>query len=104
MTLGWRTDEAVVYDCAKMLTPSLRENPSGAVFLLPDADTQGACRLRDLIRAQHIRPVVAQSMPGKFVKKGRHYLVLGSVRPDTRLAWFSNVPVPVGGAGGSAIS
>ena len=86
-----------------MLTPSLRENPSGAVFLLRDPDTQRVCRLCDLTKAQPIRPVVAYSMAGRFVNRGRRYLVLGSVRPDTRLAWFSNVPVPVGGAGGSAI-
>ena len=86
-----------------MLTPSLKENPLGAVFLLLDPDTQRVCRSRDLTNAQPIRPLVAHSVAGKFVNSGKRYLVLGSVRLDTRLTWFSNVPVPVGGAGGSAI-
>jgi hypothetical protein len=86
-----------------MLMLSLRENPSAAVFSLRDPDTQPTCRLCDLTNAQHIRPVVAHVMAGECVNRGRRYLVLESVRADTRLACLSKVPVPADGAGGLTI-
>jgi hypothetical protein len=86
-----------------MLTPSLKENPSNAVFLMPDPDTQHVCRLCDLTKAPLIRAVVAHAEAGKVVNRGKRNLVIAAVRPATRNAWFSNAPALVDGAGGSAI-
>jgi hypothetical protein len=86
-----------------MLTPFLKENPSNAVFLLRDPDTQRVCRLCDFTKAPLIRPVVAHAVAGKVVNRGKRHLVIATVCPDTRNAWFSTVPVPVDGVGGSAI-
>ena len=86
-----------------MLTPFLKETPSNAVFSLQDPDTQHVCRLCDLAKAPLIRPVVAHAVAGNIVNRGKRYLVIATVRPDTRNARSSNVPVPVDGAGGSAI-
>ena len=68
-----------------------------------DPDTQQVCRLCDLTKAPLIRPAVAHVVAGSGVNRGKRYLVIAAVRPDTRNARFSNVPVPVDGAGGSVI-
>jgi hypothetical protein len=85
-----------------MLTLSLTEYPSYAVFLLPDLDTQRVCRFYDFT-AQLSRPEVAHCIAGKVNSSGRLYLVIESVWPDTRHTRSFSVPAPVDGAGGSAI-
>jgi hypothetical protein len=47
---------------------------------------------------------IIRSLPlGKVNSAGRLYLVIESVRPDTKNLWESNAPAYVGGAGGSVI-
>ena len=82
---------------------SRTEYPSCAVFLLQDLDTQRVYRLHDFTKAQLIQPGVAYCIAGKVNSAGRLYLVIESVRPDTRRTGSSTVPVPADGAGGSAM-
>jgi hypothetical protein len=86
-----------------LLLLSRTEYPSFAVFLLRDLDTQRVYRLYDFSKAQLIRPGVAYCVSGKINSADRLYLVIESVRPDTKHVRSSIAPVPVDGAGGSAM-
>ena len=82
---------------------SRMEYPSCAVFLLQDLDTQRVYRLYDFTKAQLIRPNVAYCVAGKVNSAAKLYLVIESVRPDTRHRGHSTVPAPADGAGGCPI-
>ena len=82
---------------------SRTEYPSYAVLLMQDRDTQRVYRLYDFSKAQLIRPDVAYCVAGKVNSADKLYLVIESVRPDTRHSRSSNVPAPADGAGGSPI-
>jgi hypothetical protein len=86
-----------------LLLLSRTEYPSCAVFLLRDLDTQRVYRLYDFTKAQLIRPGVAYCVAGKVNSAGKLYLVIESVRPDTKHGRHSTVQVPADGAGGLAI-
>jgi hypothetical protein len=86
-----------------LLLLSRTDYPSYAVFLLQDLDTQRVYRLYDFTKAQLFRPGVAYCVAGKVNSAGKLYLVIESVRPDTKHGRSSTVPVPAGGAGGSSI-
>jgi hypothetical protein len=81
---------------------SRTEYPSCAVFLLQDLDTQRVYRLYDFTKAQLIRLNVAYCVAGKVNSADKLYLVIESVRPDTRHPRSSTVPVH--GAGGLPIA
>jgi len=83
---------------------SRTEYPSCAVFLLRDLDTQRVYRLYDFSKAQLIRPNVAYCIAGKVNSADKLYLVIESVRPDTRHSRSSTVPVPADGAGALPIA
>jgi hypothetical protein len=80
-----------------------RTYPSCAVFLLRDLDTQRVYRLHDFSKALLIRPDVAYCIAGKVNSADKLYLVIESVRPDTRHPRSSMVPAPADGAGGLPI-
>ena len=80
------------------------EYPKYAVFLLQDRDTQRVYRLYDFTKAQLIQPNVAYCVAGKVNSADRLYLVIDSVRPDTKHSRRSTVPAPADGAGGSPIA
>jgi hypothetical protein len=82
---------------------SRTEYPSYAVLLMRDRDTQRVYRLYDFSKAQLIRPDVAYCVAGKVNSAEKLYLVIESVRPDTRHSRSSPVPAPADGAGGSPI-
>ena len=82
---------------------SRTEYPSYAVFLMRDRDTQRVYRLHDFSKAHHIRPGVAYCVAGKVNSADKLYLVIESVRPDTKQRRPSIAPVPADGAGGSAV-
>jgi len=82
---------------------SRTEYRSCAVFLMRDRDTQRIYRLYDFTKAQLISPNQAYCMAGKVNSADKLYLVIESVRPDTKHALCSNAPAPVDGAGGSII-
>jgi hypothetical protein len=79
------------------------EYPSHAVFLMRDRDTQRVYRLYDFSKALLIQPNVAYCVAGKVNSADKLYLVIESVRLDTKHRRDSNVPVPADGAGGSAM-
>ena len=86
-----------------LLLLSRTEYPSCGVFLLRDLDTQRVYRLHDSTKALLIRPGVAYCVAGKVNSADKLYLVIESVRPDTRHSRHSTVPAPADGAGGSPI-
>ena len=79
------------------------EYRSCAVFLMQDRDTQRVYRLYDFTKAQLIPPNQAYRIAGKVNSAGRLYLVIESVRPDTKHDRASTLPVPIDGAGGLPI-
>ena len=74
-----------------------------AVFLLRDLDTQRVYRLYDFSKTQFIRPGVVYCVAGKGNSADKLYLVIESVRLDTKHCRVSTAPVPVNGAGGSTV-
>ena len=79
---------------------SRTEYPAYAVLLIEDRDTQRVYRLYDFSQAQLIRPGVAYCVAGKVNSADRLYLVIESVRLDTKPRRVSKSPVPAEGAGG----
>jgi len=82
---------------------SRTEYPSYAVVLMRDCDTQRVYRLYDFSKAQFIWPDVAYCVAGKINSADKLYLVIESVRLDTKHGRDSNAPVPADGAGGPAV-
>jgi hypothetical protein len=82
---------------------SRTEYPSYAVLLMQDCDTQRVYRLYDFSKAQLIRPNVVYCVAGKVNSADKLYLVVESVRPDTKQRRPSIAPVPLDGAGGSTV-
>ena len=82
---------------------SRTEYRSCAVFLMQDRDTQRVYRLYDFTKAHLISPDQAYCIAGKVNSADKLYLVIESVRPGTKHARHSTIPVPADGAGGSAI-
>jgi len=82
---------------------SRTEYRSCAVFLMQDPDTQRVYRLYDFTKAQLIPPHMAFCIAGKVNSADKLYLVIESVRPDTKHAGCSNASALVDGAGGSLI-
>ena len=83
---------------------SRTEYPSYAVLLMQDRDTKRVYRLYDFSKAQLIRSNVAYCIAGKVNSADKLYLVIESVRSDTKRRRVSTAPVPADGAGGSTLS
>ena len=82
---------------------SRTEYRSCAVFLMQDRDTQRVYRLYDFTKALIIPPDMAYCIAGKVNSADRLYLVIESVRPDTKHARRANAPAHLDGVGGSPI-
>ena len=82
---------------------SRTEYRSCAVFLMQDRDTQRVYRLYDFTKAQLIPPDMAHCIAGKVNSAGKLYLVIESVRPDTKRARCAKATAHADGAGGSLI-
>jgi hypothetical protein len=86
-----------------MVEFSRTEYRTCAAFLMQDGDSQRVYRLNDFT-AQLIPPDPAHPIAGRVNSVDGLHLVIESVRPDTKHARCSNVPVPAdGAAGGSGI-
>jgi hypothetical protein len=85
-----------------LLLLSRTEYRKCAVFLLRDLDTQRVYRLYDFTKALLLRPGVA-SVAGKATSADKLYLVVESVRLDTKHSRVSNAHAPADGAGRSPI-
>jgi hypothetical protein len=79
---------------------SRTDRPACAVFWMQDRDTQRVYRLYDFTKALLIRPGVAYCVAGKVNSADRLYLVIESVRPDTKHGSRSTTRAPADGAGG----
>jgi hypothetical protein len=86
-----------------LLLLSRTEYPSYAVLLMRDRDTQRVYRLYDFSKAQLIRHEVAYCVAGKVNSADKLYLVIESVRPDTKRHRGSIAPVPADGTGGPTV-
>ena len=86
-----------------LLLISRTEYPSYAVLLMQDRDTRRVYRLYDFSKALLIRPGVAYCIAGKVNTADKLYLVIESVRLDSKRRRVSTDPVPADGAGGSAV-
>jgi len=86
-----------------LLLISRTEYPSYAVLLMRDRDTQRVYRLYDFSKAQLIQPDVAYCVAGKINSADKLYLVIESVRLDTKRRRDSTAPVPADGAGGPTV-
>lgn len=78
---------------------SRKEYRSCAVLLLLDRDTQRVYRLHDFTKTHHLAPGQAYCVAGKVNSADKFYLVIESVRPDTKHARPSTAPLPSDGAG-----
>lgn len=83
---------------------SRKEYRSCAVLLLLDRDTQRVYRLHDFTKTHHLMPGQAYCVAGKVNSADKLYLVIESVRPDTKHARPSTVPTPADGAGGHTLA
>ncbi|HLI84374.1 MAG TPA: hypothetical protein VKV17_10680 [Bryobacteraceae bacterium] len=86
-----------------LLLISRTEYPSYAVLLMRDNDTQRVYRLYEFSKAQLIRHGLAYCVAGKVNSADKLYLVVESVRPDTKHHRDSTKHVPADGEGGSAM-
>ena len=92
------------FSANRLFLISRTEYPSCAVFLMRDRDTQRVYRLHDFSKAQLVRPNAAYCVAGKVNSADkRYYLVVESIRLDTKRYRVSTAPVPADGAGGSLL-
>jgi len=82
---------------------SRTEYPSYAVLLMQDRDTRRVYRLYDFSKAQLITPNLAYCVAGKVNSTDKLYLVIESVRLDTKRRRSSTELSPADGAGGPAV-
>jgi hypothetical protein len=79
---------------------SRTEYASCAVLVMLDRDTQRVYRLFDFTKCLRLTPGRAYCVAGKVNSVNTLYLVIESVKLDTKHERRSTVPVPVDGAGG----
>ena len=77
---------------------SRMEYRSCAVFLMKDDSTHRVYRLYDFSKAQQIKPHGYYCISGKVNSADKLYLVIESVKPDTKHRWSSTTPAPADGA------
>jgi hypothetical protein len=86
-----------------LLLLSRMEYRSCAVFLMRDDSTRRIYRLYDFNKSQFITPGQYYCVFGKVNSADKLYLVIESVKPDTKHSADSNAPVPAHGAGGRSM-
>ncbi len=82
---------------------SRTEYPSCAVFIMLDRDTQRVYRLYDFTKRLHLAPNRPYCVAGKVNSADTLYLVIESVRLDTKHERLSTIPVSADGAGGNGM-
>ena len=73
---------------------------SCAVLVMRDDSTRRVYRLYDFSKSLQISPNGYYCISGKVNSADKLYLVIESVKPDTKHTAASTVPVPADGAGG----
>jgi hypothetical protein len=79
---------------------SRTEYASCALFIMLDHDTRGVYRLFDFTKRLRLTPGCAYCVAGKVNSVNTLYLVIESVKRDTKHERLSTTPVPADGAGG----
>ena len=77
---------------------SRTEYRSCVVFVMKDDYTHRVYRLYDFTKSQQITPNRYYCVSGKINSADKLYLVIESVKPDTKHLWSSNTPAPSDGA------
>jgi hypothetical protein len=77
---------------------SRTEYRSCAVFLMKDDSTHRVYRLHDFSKTQQITPNGYYCISGKVNSADKLYLVIESVKPDTKHTRSSTTPAPAEGA------
>lgn len=79
---------------------SRTEYRSCVVFLMKDDSTRRVYRLHDFTKAHEISPNGYYCISGKVNSADKLYLVIESVKRDTKHPWSSNTADPADGAEG----
>ena len=79
---------------------SRTEYASCALFLMLDHDTRRVYRLFDFTKRLRLTPGLAYCVAGKVNSVNTLYLVIESVKRDTKHERLSTSPIPADGAGG----
>ena len=82
---------------------SRTEYPSCAVFIMLDRDTQRVYRLFDFTKRLYLEPNRPYRVTGKVNSVHTLYLVIESVKLDTKHERLSTTPVPADGAEGNGM-
>ena len=83
-----------------LLLLSRTEYRSCAVLVMRDDSTHRVYRLHDFTKSHLITPGQYYCVSGKVNSADKLYLVVESVKPDTKHSADSTAPVPADGAGG----
>ena len=86
-----------------LLLLSRMEYRSAVVFLMQDHSTRRVYRLYDFTRSHRIAPGEYYCVSGKVNSADKLYLVIESVKRDTKHHRDSAVPATADGAGGSVM-
>ena len=86
-----------------LLLLSRMEYRTCAVLLMRDDSTHRVYRLHDFTKSHAPTPGQYYCVSGKVNSADKLYLVIESVRLDTKHSRYCNVHAPVDGAGGSPI-
>ena len=84
-----------------LLLLSRTEYRTCAVFLMQDRSTRRVYRLYDFTKSLALEAHVFYCVAGKVNSADKLYLVIDSVKRDSKHLWSSTVHAPVGGAEGS---
>lgn len=87
-----------------LLLFSRMEYRSCAVFLMQDHSTRRIYRLYDFTKSLALQANVFYCVAGKVNSADKLYLVIESVKSDTKHTWSSTAHAPVDGAEGSTMS
>jgi len=79
---------------------SRTEYASGAMFVMLDHDTRRVYRLFDFTKRLRLTPGCAYCVAGKVNSVNTLYLVIESVKRDTKHRRPSKAPLPADGTGG----
>jgi len=83
-----------------LLLLSRTEYRTCVVFLMQDDSTRRVYRLYDFTKSQPITPGQYHCVSGKVNSADKLYLVIESVKMDTKHSRCSTTPAPADGAGG----
>jgi hypothetical protein len=86
-----------------LLLLSRTEYRSCAVFVMRDDSTRRVYRLYDFTKSHIITPGQYYCVFGKVNSADKLYLVVESLKPDSKHGRCSIAPVPVDGAGGRPV-